>query len=67
MLSQDMNSEPSSTRLCEAAKDGHSTVTEKMRLYKKTMRYNPSWQKKWNWVVYDKNEEGMLSRVHETW
>ena len=63
MLSQDMNSEPSSKRLCEAAKDRHSTVTEKMRLYKKNMRYNPSWQKKWNWVVYDKNEEGMLCLV----
>ena len=66
LLSQDLDNEPepSSTtkRLCETATVSHqgSAVTEKMRLYNKNMRYNPTWQTKWTWVVY---EDGMLCSV----
>ena len=24
------------------------------------MKYNPSWQTKWKWVIHDKNKDGML-------
>ena len=51
-------------RLCEeATSSGQCSVTEKMRAYKKNMRYNPTWQTKWKWLIYDENEDGMLCSV----
>ena len=29
-----------------------SEVTERMRLYKDNLRYNPEWKKKWPWIKY---------------
>ena len=38
-------------------------VTEKMRLYKDNLRYNPEWKKKWPWIEYKEEEGGMFCSV----
>ena len=39
------------------------SVTEKMKSYKKNMRYNPSWQLKYKWIKYNEREDGMFCSV----
>jgi len=46
---------------CQCA--GKLSVSAKMRAYKSHMRYNRDWEKKWQWLLYDEVEDGMLCSI----
>ena len=46
---------------CQCA--GKLSVSAKMRAYKSHMRYNWDWEKKWQWLLYDEVEDGMLCSI----
>jgi len=35
-------------------------VTEKMRQYKSSLKYNPDWKAKWRWIEYDEDKDDMF-------
>ena len=54
--------EPSetATKRPRLSTQGSSSQTEKMRLYKTNLKYNPEWKTKWRWMKCDEHEDGMF-------
>ena len=46
-----------------ASKRARLSCTEKMKVYKKNLKFNPKWGSKWHWVEYSQQEEGMFCEI----
>ena len=57
----DCDQQVTAKRPCLSGVEGTST-TEKMKMYKKNLKFNPKWKEKWCWIDYMSNE-GMFCAI----